>query len=142
VLPPQDSKLAEVARNALERVCAGNSGDAALYYDESFVDHVNDRIYEGLAGVERSVRSYRKLFDSMSITVEQQHVAGDHVTSRFVVIGVLRGRTVRFNGVTVSRMENSRIVEDWSVIDTLGMLRQIGFTRLVLLILRSTTRSN
>jgi predicted ester cyclase len=132
-----DRKRREIARNALERVCVGNSGDAAMYYAPSFIDHVNDRVYEGLAGVQRSVESYRKMFDSMSIAVEQQHVAGEFVTSRFVAVGLVRGRAVRFNGVTISKIEGHLIVEDWSVIDTLGMLRQLGPLRLALIIIRS-----
>jgi len=54
------------------------------------------------------------------------------VTSRFVVTGARRGKRVRFNGITISRFENGRIVEDWSVTDTLGMLRQLGLWRSVL----------
>jgi hypothetical protein len=40
---------------------------------------------------------------------------------------------VRFSGITISRFENGMIVEDWSVTDTLGMLRQLGVWRSVLI---------
>jgi hypothetical protein len=62
----------------------------------------------------------------MSITVEEQVVQGDRVASRFVVTGTSYGRPVRFNGITISRFDNGLIVEDWSVTDTIGMLRQLG----------------
>jgi hypothetical protein len=73
----------------------------------------------------------------MSIRVEEQVVAGDRVTSRFVVSGTSYGRRVRFNGITISRFENGLIVEDWSVTDTLGMLRQLGLARSLLVGVKS-----
>jgi hypothetical protein len=33
------------------------------------------------------------------------------------------------SGITISRMEAGRIVEDWSAIDSLELLRQLGFVR-------------
>ena len=60
----------------------------------------------------------------------------DDPTSRFVVSGRCLGRRVRFNGITISRFANSRIVEDWSVTDTLALLRQLGPGRAILAGLR------
>lgn len=119
--------LTTKAREALEQVCSGaGSAPASRYYSESFVDHVNDREYHGLAGVEASVAAYRKVLDTMSIHVDQQLIDGDSVTSRFTVTGTIARRTVRFHGITISRFADGKIVEDWSVTDTLGMLRQAG----------------
>lgn len=128
----------DLARRALERVCSGAALDApALYYSPSFVDHVNGRDYHGLQGAEESVASYRRVIRDMSIRVEQQVVENDVVTSRFTVSGAIYGRRVEFGGITISRFENGRIVEDWSVTDTVSMLRQAGFLRSLLLIARS-----
>jgi hypothetical protein len=44
---------------------------------------------------------------------------------------------VYFNGITISRFEKGLIVEDWSVTDTLGMLRQLGLMRSLWLDVRS-----
>lgn len=124
------TSIAENAKGALERVCSGAGLDRpARYYAEHFVDHVNDLELHGLEGAERSVALYRKLLSDMAIEVEEQHVTGDRVTSRFVVTGTCAGRRVRFNGITISRFERGLIVEDWSVTDALGMLRQLGLLR-------------
>jgi SnoaL-like polyketide cyclase len=124
------NELAENAKRALERVCSGAGLDPpSRYYSPAFVDHVNDLEFRGLAGAEASVGLYRKLLTDLTIAVEEQVVAGDRVTSRFVVSGRSLGRSVRFNGITISRFENGLIVEDWSVTDTLGMLRQLGLMR-------------
>lgn len=132
------SSLACDAKGALERVCSGAGLDPpSRYYSAAFVDHVNDLEFRGLAGAEQSVALYKKSLDDLKITVEEQLVDGDRVTSRFVFEGTSYGRRVRVNGITISRFDNGLIVEDWSVTDTLGMLRQLGLWRSVLLGLRS-----
>lgn len=80
---------------------------------------------------------YRKVLSDLAITVEDQVIDGLRVVSRFVVSGVAYGRPVRFSGITMSHLEDGLIVEDWSVTDTLGMLRQLGPWRLLLVMLRS-----
>jgi hypothetical protein len=122
------------AKKALERVCSGSGLDpAARYYDPKLVDHVNDLEFHGLLGTEQSIGLYKKAFSELTITVQEQLREGDRVTSRFVVEGTSRGRRVRFNGITLSRFQAGLIVEDWSVTDTLGMLRQLGVWRSLLL---------
>jgi predicted ester cyclase len=122
--------LAQEARGALERVCSGAGLDPpSRYYGPTFVDHVNDLEFHGLEGAEKSVAIYRKTFSELSIRVEEQSADGNRVTSRFVVEGTCLGRRVRFNGITISRFEGGLIVEDWTVTDTLGMLRQLGLLR-------------
>src|SRR5262245_51443078 len=104
--------LAEAARSALECVCSGHQPDsAARYYSPDFVDHVNDFELRGLEGVRRSVELYTSVLDDLDVRVEDQLVDGDRVTSRFVVTGSHRGRRVQFNGITISRFKDGRIVE-------------------------------
>lgn len=125
------------ARLALECVCSGSGREAPeRFYSAQFVDHVNDFELRGLEGVRRSVELYTRVLSDLAITVEEQVVDGDRVTSRFVVSGTNRGRRVRFNGITISRFQDGRIVEDWSVTDTLGMLRQLGAWRSVVVALQ------
>jgi predicted ester cyclase len=123
----------EVARTALQEVCA--RGDMALApscYAENFADHVNGVDYQGLDGVRSSTALYRALFDDLVFEVVDQVAEGDRVASRFVVTGSNRGRRVRLWGITISRLREGRIVEDWSAFDSLELLRQLGFRRTVL----------
>lgn len=125
--------LARQATGALERVCSGAGLDpASRYYHSDFVDHVNDMEFRGLAGAKQSVAMYKTVLSDLAVTVQDQVLEGDRVVSRFVVTGSSRGRSVRFNGITVSRFVDGLIVEDWSVTDTLGMLRQLGPWRSIL----------
>jgi predicted ester cyclase len=134
----QGASHTENARLALERVCSGAGLDpAGRYYAAGFIDHVNDLVFHSLVGAETSVSLYRNTLSDLQIQVVEQVTEGDRVTSRFVVEGESLGRRVRCNGITISRFENGRIVEDWSVTDTLGMLRQLGLLRSVLMGLRN-----
>ena len=129
--------LAANAKDALERVCSGKGLESASrYYSHEFVDHVNNMELPGLEGVRQSVELYTKVLSNLDVVVEEQLTDGDRVTSRFVVSGKSFGKDVRFNGITISRFKDGLIVEDWSVTDTLGMLRQLGAWRSVLLGLR------
>jgi predicted ester cyclase len=80
---------------------------------------------------------YKSVLSDIEIKVEEQVVDGDRVTSRFVVTGRSGRRRVRFNGITISRFENGMIAEDWSVTDTLSLLRQIGALQSIRLGLQS-----
>ena len=132
-----DKRLAASAKEALECVCSGKDFDSfARYYSPEFVDHVNDMKFQGLEGARRSVERYTKVLSDLEIVVKEQLTEGDRVTSRFVVSGTSFGKTVLINGITISRFRDGLIVEDWSVTDTLGMLRELGVFRSALVGLR------
>jgi predicted ester cyclase len=122
-----EMQLAAKAKAALERVCSGKGLDSASqYYSPEFVDHVNDLTFCGLEGVRQSVQLYTKALSDLTVVVEDQVTEGDRVASRFVVSGTNLGKKVCFTGITISRFKDGLIVEDWSVTDTLSMLRQLG----------------
>lgn len=132
-----DTSLKANAKAALERVCSGKGLDSpSRYYSHEFVDHVNDMKFHGLEGARRSVELYTEVLSDLDVVVQEQLTEGYRVTSRFVVSGKSFGKRVRFNGITISRFNDGLIVEDWSVTDTLGMLRQLGGWRSALLGLR------
>jgi predicted ester cyclase len=123
----------EIARTALEQVCArGDMTLAPHSYAEDFADHVGNLEYRGLDGVRRSTALYRALFDDLAFNVLDQVAEGDRVASRFVVSGSNRGRRVRLWGITISRLQDGRIVEDYSAFDSLELLKQLGLRRALL----------
>ena len=131
------TSLAATAKEALERVCSGKAFDSLpRYYSQEFVDHVNDMKFQGLEGARRSVMLYTRILSDLDVVVKDQLTDGDRVTSRFVVSGRSFGKTVRINGITISRFKDGLIAEDWSVTDTLAMLRQLGVWRSALVGLR------
>jgi predicted ester cyclase len=124
----------EVARMALEQVCArGDMTLAPRCYADDFADHVGSLEYRGLEGVRRSTALYRALFDDLAFEVVDQVAEGDRVASRFVLTGSNRGRQVRLWGITISRLHEGRIAEDWSAFDSFELLKQLGLMRTLML---------
>jgi predicted ester cyclase len=128
---------AGVARRAIEEVCSGRRLDELeRCYAPSFVDHVNAMEFRGHAGARESVALYQRVFADLRFTVEQQVTDGDRVATHWTMHGTNRGRRVALPGITISRLENGRIVEDWSYSDSIEIARQLGAWRTVLLVAR------
>jgi predicted ester cyclase len=124
---------AALARKALEQVCArGDLELAQECYAATFIDHVNALDLHGHEGIRRSTDLYRALFDDLQLGVTDQITEGDHVVSRWIMTGSNRGRPTEMRGITISRMEAGRIVEDWTAVDSLELLRQLGLVRTLL----------
>jgi predicted ester cyclase len=118
---------ATVARRGLEQVCTRRDPDAVgAVYREDFVDHVNGVEFRGWAGIERTTLLYQAMLPGLAIRVDDQVVDGDLVASRWTMIGESGGRRVELPGITISRIEDGRIAEDWTSSDGLHLLRQLG----------------
>jgi predicted ester cyclase len=126
---------AGIARHAIEEVCSGRRpGDLDRCYSPSFVDHVNRMEFRGHAGARESVALYQRLFPDLRFTVEQQVADGGLVATRWTMHGTNRGRRVTLPGITISRFEDGRIVEDWSYSDSIDIVRQLGILRTLLVV--------
>lgn len=129
------SETAAIARRAIETVCSGRDpGAAEALYSERFVDHVNAMTFHGLEGIRRSVGLYTRLFPDLRFEVADQVADGSAVATRWVMRGTYRGRAVAQPGITISRIEDGRIVEDWGHSDTLEIARQLGVWRTLLVV--------
>lgn len=123
----------EVARTAIEQVCARGDMDLApSCYAEDFADYFARSEYHGLEGVRKSTELYRALVDDLKFEVVDQVQEDDRVASRWNLTGSNRGRQVRLWGITLSRLRDGRIVEDWTGFDSLELVRQLGVIRTIL----------
>jgi steroid delta-isomerase-like uncharacterized protein len=89
----------------------------------------------GPTGYKDIVHTYRTAFPDANITVNEQFVDGNTVTSRWTATGTHNGplmgipptgRHVSVQGLLITKVQNGKIVEEFECFDTLGMLRQIG----------------
>ena len=126
-----------VVRRAWE---AFNQGDLDVLdevFDKSYVELTPyGRIEQG--GPERARQAYewmRRVFGEIRFEVEQMMAEGDFVFSRVMASGThvsefmgvpATGRPVRFAAVVVSQISDGKHVKDWSFIDTMAILRQVG----------------
>jgi predicted ester cyclase len=78
------------------------------------------------------VNLYRRVLADLRIHVVDQVTEGDRVVSRWTAEGSNRGRQIQLQGITISRFDDGRIMEDWTVSDNLSLLRQLGVWRTAL----------
>ena len=74
-------------------------------------------------------------FPDLHLTIEDLIAEGDKVVWRLNSKGTHKGpfmgipatgKTASITGIVIFRLENSRIMEGWVNIDTLGLLQQLG----------------
>jgi ketosteroid isomerase-like protein len=129
-----ESQLATTARDALQFVCSGQLERLPEFYDEDFVDHVNAMVFRGHAGARESVGFYRSLFEDLRFDIDDQVTEGDRVATRWTLHGTYRRRAIALHGIVISRFRDERIIEDYSVTDSLELPRALGLWRTVLLV--------
>ena len=90
---------------------------------------------EQAEAARQEAADFRRGFPDVVSTIEDLVAEGDKVAARWKsrathrgeYVGIApTGREVEFTGVSVYRIEGSKIVESWTVEDELGLMRQIG----------------
>lgn len=89
----------------------------------------------GLSGLQDVLRGMRAAFPDMHWIVEEQIAEGDKVMTRFEWTGTHQaeffgvpatGRPVRVWGVVIDRLESGKIKDTRIIMDSLGLLMQLG----------------
>jgi predicted ester cyclase len=125
------------SNEALVRACFENASQGNFDALDDIVaeDYVLHPEEVGPDGLKEMVAGYRSALSGLRVNVEQQFTAGDYVATRFTITGrhdgdlmgtPPTGTGVRFSGITISRCENGRIVEEWELVDTMSLLGQVG----------------
>lgn len=110
---------------------------AAQYYAGDYVRHdpATLNLGTGLDAVKQVVRTYRTAFPDLHLTIEDLLADGDKVVTRWTVRGTHRGdlqgiapsgKEITTPGISISRIVEGRIAEEWVHWDALGLLQQIG----------------
>jgi len=90
---------------------------------------------QGPEGIKEFITGYLAGFPDGRITIDEQLAEGDMVATRWTGRGTHKGemmgipptgKQVTVSGITISRVKNGKVVEEWSNWDTLGMLQQLG----------------
>jgi predicted ester cyclase len=120
-------------RACFENASQGNFDALDEILAPDYVVHPEEA--RGADGLREMVERYRKALSGLRVTVDQQFTEGDYVATRFTISGTHdgdlmgtppTGKDVAFTGITISRCEGGRIVEEWEITDTVGLLGQVG----------------
>jgi steroid delta-isomerase-like uncharacterized protein len=128
---------AALARRFVDEVWTkGNIGVADELVAPSYVRH--DPIagdLEGIEALKAHVREYRGAFPDLRFVIDDLVVAGDKVVTRWTVSGTHKGplmgiaptgKTFAVPGITVARLVNGKLVEQWPIWDTLKFMQNLG----------------
>jgi steroid delta-isomerase-like uncharacterized protein len=90
---------------------------------------------EGPEGLKQLVMMYRTGYPDLVFTIEDLLADGDKVIVRWSCAGTHRGELMGIpatgkrtttSGISISRFEGGKVVEEWVRWDALGWLQQLG----------------
>jgi steroid delta-isomerase-like uncharacterized protein len=91
--------------------------------------------FRSLNELKRGVGPFFAAFPDLRVTTERLLAEGDEVTCRYIWQGTHRGdffgvpatgKRVTVSGMSIYRIANAKIAEEWWLEDLLGLMQQIG----------------
>ncbi len=104
-------------------------------FTQDYLGHLPIMTVHGPEEFKDMVRIYRTAFPDVHLSVEDAFASGDRVTVRWISRGTQHGtmmgippshKKIEVMGISIFRMANGRVAEEWEGFDTLGMMQQIG----------------
>ena len=104
-------------------------------YADDIVLHEPDEDIVGIEGLKQFVSMIRAGFPDLRVTLEDEIAEGEKVVTRWIAQGTHQGELmgiaptgnrVTIRGITIHRIGEGKIVEEWENWDALGMMQQIG----------------
>ncbi len=118
---------------------AFNQGSLAVVDEVVSANHLAHNPFggapQGPQGLKWLIIMFRSAFPDLHCTLEDEINQGDKVAAHWVMRGTQKGpflgnqptgRRIEIQGMIFARMESGRIVEDWTLIDQMSILQQLG----------------
>ena len=125
-----------LAQRSWELASQHNPDALEEVYAADLVWHEPDQAVHGLEEAKQYYSTYLSAFPDISFTVEDVIAEGDKVVTRWTVRGTHQGevedfgpptgRQIEQEGITIHRIEDGKIVEEWERYNLLGFLQQLG----------------
>jgi steroid delta-isomerase-like uncharacterized protein len=130
---PEQNKA--IARRAFEEIlCQGHFELAEQLYAKDFVNHGVHRDAT-LEEDQAALRGWHQAFSDIAIVPEKLIAEGDLVTIYWIAHGTntgtgnglpATGKKAELAGITIWRIVDGKIKEEWSAFDQLSMMQQLG----------------
>ena len=101
----------------------------------NYVYRSPDQVLQGPEALRDLFTAYRSAFPDLHIEIEEVVSAGNKTVISFTLSGThegdlmgiaATGRQVKVSGMTLSRFEDGKIVEEWEILDQLTLFQQLG----------------
>jgi steroid delta-isomerase-like uncharacterized protein len=127
----------DVIRLVCEKVWGeGDVGLVDELYAENYVAlNPTPGLPAGREGVEIELTAYRQAFPDMRVTLEEMVSEGDKVVARYTIRGTNTGemmgipptgKSAEISGVSIARLENGKVAEEFALTDMMGLFQQLG----------------
>ena len=128
----------ELVRSRMEKGCIQHDMDAAweLVSDDYIMhDPTMPDFHGGREAHKALCQSFSDAMRDTHCTIEDQVAEGDRVVTRWTFSGCQtkdlpelpsKGKCFKVDGITISRVADGKIAEEWVNIDALGMRKQLG----------------
>ena len=115
-----------------------NQRNLALFdelYAPNFVYHLGSTTIEGVEAFKQFTLMNIASVPDLHFTIEDQVAEGDTVVTRWIVSGTHKGdlmgvpptgKQATVTGIGINHFANGKIVENWTNMDVLGLLQQLG----------------
>jgi steroid delta-isomerase-like uncharacterized protein len=130
----EDNKA--LAQRSWEIVSQRNPDLLEEVYAADIVWHEPDQDVQGLEEAKQFYSMYLSAFPDLHATVEDVMAEGDKAVTRWTIRGTHQGgieefgpptgQQVEIKGITIHRIEDGKIVEEWERYDNLSVMRQLG----------------
>jgi steroid delta-isomerase-like uncharacterized protein len=86
-------------------------------------------------GLKQWIAMFRMAFPDLHCTVEDEIIQGDKVAAHWTMRGTHKGqflgnpptsKSINVKGLVYARIENDQVIENYILIDQMGMLQQLG----------------
>jgi steroid delta-isomerase-like uncharacterized protein len=123
-----------LARRSWE--AANNPDTIDEVYAADLVWHEPDQDIRGYEEAQQFVSTFQAAFPDLNATVEDVIAEGDKVVTRWTIRGTHQGEIEEFGpptgkqaelqGISIHRIADGKIVEEWNRYDNLSLLQQLG----------------
>lgn len=129
--------LKAIARREVEMFSTGDLSIADEIYSDDYVGHdpTKPEPIRGIEAAKEEAAGYRAAFSDLTLTIDNQVAEGEYVVTRWTARGTHdgdldgiapTGRSATTGGISMIRVVDGKIVEDYTEWDALGLMTQLG----------------
>jgi steroid delta-isomerase-like uncharacterized protein len=140
-IPDSQARASEtIVRRFVDEVI--NNDDASALSElvhREYRHRTPGRELRGRDGLKALFDDYRSGLPDLNVAIDDLVVSGDKVVTSIRLTGThsgdllgipATGKLLSVHGMVLSRLEDGKIIEEWEILDLLGMFRQLGVTSL------------
>ena len=129
------------SQSVLQRIFdqAFNQGDLAaideLVAPDGISHHLSWGIPANRTGLKQLIAMLRTGFPDLQCTIEDEIIENDKIAAHWTMRGTHKGlflgnsptnKPILVQGLIYARIDNNQLIENWTMIDQMGVLQQLG----------------